>query len=476
MKITKVKVKNMYGIKEFEMGSENLELAGKNGAGKSSLLDAIRFGLTNKSTREYVVRNGETEGEIIIETGDGLRINRKARTNQADYKSVKRNGAEVPSPENFLREIFNPLQLSPIEFLAMHKNEQNAIILSMIDYKWGMDNIREWFGEVPYWVSYNQNILAVLNDIQSEKGQYFLRRQDINRDIRNKRAFVEEIAAVLPPEYSAERWENENIGDLYRQIEKIRKENEVIEKAKAVIENRENKMRSYEAEKEISISAIDREISGQRTRLSEQIAKLEEQILSCKKELAGLTEKAENKIKVVEEQYKANIAKYDAEYAQYEPYANCKPKDTRELEERAEYVEEMKGHINEYNRMMALEEEIEAMKEESEALTQKIQKARELPGEILREANIPIKGLSVKDGIPLINGLPISNLSDGEKLDLCIDVALQKPDALQIILVDGVEKLSTAMREQLYAKCREKGLQFISTRTTDDDTLTIYHL
>ena len=72
--------------------------------------------------------------------------------------------------------------------------------------------------------------------------------------------------------------------------------------------------------------------------------------------------------------------------------------------------------------------------------------------------------------------MPVSNLSEGEKLDLCIDVAIQNPAGLQIILIDGVEKLSTEMRERLYSKCKEKGLQFISTRTTDSKELTVIEL
>jgi exonuclease SbcC len=55
-------------------------------------------------------------------------------------------------------------------------------------------------------------------------------------------------------------------------------------------------------------------------------------------------------------------------------------------------------------------------------------------------------------------------------------VAIQNPAGLQIILIDGVEKLSTEMRNRLYSKCKEKGLQFISTRTTDSEDLTVYEL
>lgn len=476
MKVTKIKIKNLFGIKEYEAGGESIELDGRNGAGKTSVIDAIRLALTNRSDREYIVRSGENEGEILIETDNGLRINRRIRTNQADYKSVKKDGHEVGSPETFLRDIFTPLQLSPVEFMDMDRKKQNAIILDMIEYPWDMNKIREWFGEIPGWVSYDQNILQVLNDIQAENGNYFMDRQDINRDIRNKRAFIEDIADTIPAGYVAEKWENENVGELYREIEKIRKENETIEKSKRMLENRNNKIRSLEADREIELSAIEKEFTRRETSLKEQIASLEEQIRSCKKDLSGLGEKKQDKINLAEQTYKTNVAKYDAELCQYQEYADKETGSTAELQERAEYAEEMKGHLNEYHRMKKLTEEVDELVSESRELTAKIEKARELPGEILQEATIPIKGLTVQNGIPLIHGLPISNLSDGEKLDLCIDVAIQKPNGLQIILIDGVEKLSTDMRAELYRKCKEKGLQFIATRTTDDPDLTVVEL
>lgn len=476
MKCVKIKIKNLFGIREYEMNGQSVELSGKNGAGKTSVIDAIRYGLTNKSDRDYIIRNGENEGEILIETDNGIRIDRKSRANQADYKSVKKDGREVGSPESFLRDIFTTLQLSPVEFMEMDKKQQNAIILDMIEYDWDLKKIKEWFGEIPDWVSYDQNILQVLNDIQADSGFYFQHRQDINRDMRNKRAFIEDIASAIPVGYDAAKWESENVGDLYKQIERIRKDNETIEKAKRLLENRSNKIRSFEADKEIELSAIDREFTGKETRLKELIASLEEQIRSSKKELAGLGEKKQDKIAIAEEKYKANIAKYDAELTEYEEYATKELTDVSGLSEQAETAEKMKGHLNEYRRMENLQAEVEKLAEETRLLTEKIEKARTLPGEILQEATIPIEGLTVQNGIPLIHGLPISNLSDGEKLDLCIDVAIQKPNGLQIILIDGVEKLSTDMRNELYRKCKDKGLQFISTRTTDDDFLTVIEL
>ena len=476
MNITKIKIKNLFGISEYEADGSSVELAGKNGAGKTSVIDAIRYALTNKSDRKYIVRRGETEGEILIETDNGLRINRKARTTQADYKSVKKDGREVGSPESFLRDIFTPLQLNPVEFISLPEKQQNAIILDMIEYPWDMQKIKEWFGEIPSWVNYDQNILAVLNDIQSENGEYFQNRQDINREMRNKRAFIEEIAQSIPAGYEVEKWEKASAGPVYQKIERIRKENEEIQKAKSLLELRDNKVRKYEADREIAKTSLAREIGARRTQIENEITRMEDQIRNLKAEKESLAEKMADKTAVIEEQYKAAVAKYDAEVEAYAEYRDKEPQSTKELEEEAAMIENMKAHVNEYRRMQGLQSDVEILKEESELLTERIEKARSLPGEILETAKIPIAGLTIKDGVPLINGLPVSNLSDGEKLDLCIDVAIQKPNGLQIILIDGVEKLSTSVRETLYKKCKDKGLQFIATRTTDDEDLTVITL
>ena len=476
MNIVKIKIRNLFGITEYEAGGNSIELGGKNGVGKTSVLDAIKYALTNKSSRKYIVRNGETEGEVIIETDTGIRIDRKARTNQVGYKSVKSNGLEVGSPETFLKDIFSDLQLNPVEFMSMTEKEQNAIILNMIAYDWDVNKIKEWFGEIPAWVSYDQNILSVLNDIQSENGEYFQNRQNINRDIRNKKAFVDEIAANIPAGYNVETWEHANVGEIYQKIERIRKNNETIVKAKTLLENRDNKVRKFEADKEIKISALTTEYENRNNQIEKDIIRLQEQIKALETEKSGLSDKKKDKLEVIYKEFEASVAQYEAEVEAYKEFKDKEPSDVSDLMEDAANMEKMKSHINEYHRMLDLMDEVERLGYSSQSLTNKIEKARLLPGEILENCKIPIDGLSVKDGTPLINGLPISNLSDGQKLDLCIDVAIQNPKGLQIILIDGAEKLSTDMKEKLYQKCKDKGLQFIATRTTDDDDLTVVEL
>lgn len=476
MNITKIKIKNLFGIREYDADGKSIELIGKNGVGKSSVIDAIKYALTNKSDRDYIVRSGETEGEIIIETDTGLSIDRKCRTNQADYKAIKQSGVSVNSPETLLRELFTNLQLNPVEFLQMTKQQQNSIILDMINYDWNLNTIKEWFGEIPSWINYEQNILKVLSDIQSEKGEYFKTRQDINRDIRNKKAFIEDIAKTIPVKYDVERWEKANLGEAYKTIEAVKNRNNQISKAKILIQNQENTIRGIDADRQIAISALNKEIDAEAKSINDSIVDLKHQIEMLEKQGKNLASEKEQKLKVIEAEHKEKIAQFETNLKAYEEYANAEIKDTTEMEQKVANAEEMKSHINEYRRMERLENEVDELKTRSDALTAKIEKARNLPGKILEECSIPIDGLTVVDGIPLINGLPVSNLSDGEKLNLCVDVAIQNPNGLHIILIDGIERLASDMRENLYKKCKEKGLQFIATRTTDDEDMTVIEL
>lgn len=476
MRITKIKIKNLFGISETELDGRNIELSGSNGTGKTSVIDAIRYALTNQSDRDYIIRNGEKEGEILIEAGAGLYINRKKRTDKADYKSVKEAGREIGSPESMLKTLFTPLQLNPVEFTQMTKAEQNRVILDLIEYDWDLNWIRDQFGEIPPNVNYEQNILQVLNDIQSEKGYYFQERQNVNHDIRNNRALIEDISKDIPSGYQADKWEAFDLSAKYHELEKIRQSNDLIMRAKAFKDSYDNKMRGYEAEKEISISSNERAIASERESLKANIERLKAEQLATEEKLKGLDAKLEDKNRVAIAEFETKVAKLQKDIGTANEYIDKPIVDTTALSDEISTAEEMKRHLNEYARLKAKEEETEQLTEVSNEFTRKIELARKLPGEILETATLPVDGLTVENGIPLINGLPVTNLSEGEKLELCVDVALSKPNSLQVILIDGVERLSDSNRERLYAKCKEKGLQFIATRTTNSDELEINYL
>lgn len=216
MKTTKIVIKNLFGIKETELDGRSVEISGPKGSGKTSVLDSIRYALTNRSDRDYIVHRGADEGEILIETDTGLSIDRKALPAKSAGTVKVRDGSLLQTrPAEFLSQIFTPLQLNPVEFTQLSRQEKNRVILNLIEFAWDTNWIREQFGEIPQGVDYSKHILEVLHDIQAENGVYFQSRQNINRDIRNKQAFVSDIAKDIPSGYDFDHWNTYPIGEKY---------------------------------------------------------------------------------------------------------------------------------------------------------------------------------------------------------------------------------------------------------------------
>lgn len=476
MKTTRIKIRNLFGITETELDGRSVELTGGNGVGKTSVIDALRYALTNKSDRNIIVRQGEKEGEILIETDTGLSIDRKKRTEQSDYKSVKENGREIMGPENFLKQLFTPLQLDPVAFTLMDEKSKNRAILDLIEFDWDLNFINEKFGEVPSWVNYEQNILEVLSDMQSENGEWFKERQNVNRDIRNKQAFIEDIAKDIPENYQAEKWESYDLGGAYKKLEQMKEINSRIERAKLFRSSYDNKLRKLEADKMIEVTSAEKAIAAEREALLADNERMKAQIKANEDKLTGLSGTLEDKKALAETRFESAKTKLDADMSVADEYMDKQPVDCSELQEEVSLAEDMRRHLNEYKRMKAMQGELEQLKARSDEYTRKIELARTLPGTILETAKLPIEGLTVEDGIPLIHGLPVANLSEGEQLSLCVDVAISKPNGLQIILIDGTEKLSSENREKLYSKCHDKGIQFIATRTTDSAEMEVHYV
>ena len=478
MKVTKLKIKNLYGIEELDLDGKSIELIGSNGVGKSSVLDAIRLALTNNSKRKYIVKKGETEGSVYVELDNGITIDRKKRTDKSDYKSIKDgSGNEINSPETFLKDIFTPLQLEPVEFLSMSEQEQNRILLNLIKFdKDKKDFITEKFGEEINWVDYSNSILEILNEIQSKEGQYYQAREEINRNARNEQAIVTDIAKDIPEGYDVEKWRNYTLSEKYDELNKKKDYNAKIDKSIAYKEDYNNKISQLEDKEHAVLVNINANKAEEKARINSEIQKYESEIALLKKELENL----DNKYLTQETQAKsetiAEKAKLDENIKVANEWASKSKENTETLENELKIAEEMKGHINEYDRMTEKQSHIETLVAQSKTLTDKIELARNLPGQILKEVEIPVKNLTVENGIPLVNGIPVNGLSEGEKLDLCIDITLAKETNLKLILIDGIEKMSKANKERIYDKCRKAGIQIISTRTTDDNGLVLIEL
>ncbi len=483
IKITNIEISELYGIKELKLNGNSVELAGTNATGKTSAIDAIRLALTNKSDKEFIVRDGAVEGEILIQTDGGLDIRRKKRLDKSDFNKVTLDGKPVPRQESYLSTIFTQLQLNPVDFISKTDDEQNRMILDLIEFQWDTNWIKEQFGEIPSGVNYQQNILKVLNDIQAKDGEYYLEREEINRRIRNDKDHIQEINATIPEGYEPLYWKEYSLAETYNKIKEAKLHNSSIIEAKNAVEMLENQLQSLNDKRDNEILEMDKNSEKYKTELETEISDLENQIKMIELKIAGNKEKlskvaSQKELRTNEIKDKYTAIQADTKLKIKTAFAKSQEQliDVSEWEQEVEKAEEMKGHLNEFNRMADYQVRVKELSSESEELTRKIELARKLPSIILEDCQLPVKELTIVNGRPMVKGRPISNLSEGEKLDLCIDITIANKNNLGIILIDGIERLSEKNAKNVYEKCKEAGLQVIATRTTNANTLSILEL
>jgi DNA repair exonuclease SbcCD ATPase subunit len=104
MKIVSLKAENFLRLIAVEISpsGETVLITGKNGAGKSSVLDAIVVALCGKKyLPKKPIRDGQDSAEIIIETEE-LIVTRKITQEQSYVKVTNKQGHVIPSPQAFL--------------------------------------------------------------------------------------------------------------------------------------------------------------------------------------------------------------------------------------------------------------------------------------------------------------------------------------------------------------------------------------
>ena len=472
--IKKLKLKNTLGITEITLEPKKINIIeGKKGTGKTSVLDAINTALSNKNIRADFIKQGENEASMYVELNDGSIIDREKNLEKNDKIKVIADGFKG-QPETYLKSLFSDNQFRPISFVESSEKEQNKTLLGLVNIEWSKDDIKEWFEEVPEWVNYDQHILNILNDIQSQRGEYYLTRENINRDIRNKKAIASDIMQSLPENYNAEKWREIKLSELYNKVSQAQEHNASVNERNSFFANLEGKISSIELKYQTREQEIKDNANNQMSSVTIEKDNIEKRIKMLQDELASLTQKAKDiKSKALsdielnnkDKDKEIEVLKAEAKALKQEKapdIINIEP-----LQEEADTAEKMKAFIREYDNAISIHRETEVLAKESEKLTEKIEKARKLPGDLLQKFSSPIEGLSVVNGIPLINNLPIRNLSTGEQLELAVKIAILLAGDLKVILVDKLETLDTESQRIFIEKCKETDCQFFMTKVSD---------
>lgn len=132
MKIIGLQIENFLNLKAIDMrlDGSKVVLSGKNGAGKTAILDAIQAVLTGKKP-EDLIRHGEERAEVVVETEEFMA--KRIITNKTDRLEVTSNNGDVKkSPANFLQQVIGKLSFDPLAFSLMKPRDQRDLLKDLV--------------------------------------------------------------------------------------------------------------------------------------------------------------------------------------------------------------------------------------------------------------------------------------------------------------------------------------------------------
>ena len=135
MKIISLKAENFQNLKCVEIKPDGslVRLSGKNGAGKSSVLDAIEVVLRGaKAIKSVPIRRGEKRAEIIAETDKW--VAHRIITEKGTQLVVRTpdGKATFNSPQSLLDQVWGELTFDPLAFLLKSPPEQYKILMKLV--------------------------------------------------------------------------------------------------------------------------------------------------------------------------------------------------------------------------------------------------------------------------------------------------------------------------------------------------------
>lgn len=519
---------------EMEPAKVNI-FKGPMGSGKTSVIEAIEKTLTNKNRRTEVIKHGEDEATLFVELDDGLEIDRRVRTEKGDYLKVRKADEGVPSTEKFLRTLVNGNIFRPLDWVNLSVKEQTKSLLSMLEIKWSEQDIINWFGDLVDDIDYSQHILLILKSIELKyyKIREEVNRESKELEARIK-ALYEELPTeydgeawrtVKIQEYYAKVSEAQEVNRLIdmakllqnnfnTKVESIEANGErqksrvelkykqeyqdikdIIDLANSRIEKANNFIQNSNNELELKLNKIDKDLEQEYEELlqkyavvkdkakrefletieinKENIAINKNKIAVKEQELLGLNEKEEAERLAIGEKIKSEIEKEEIRIGKASEYLKENKKiDITPIQVEADRVAEMVGYLRDWDRIIEIRDGSLSSKQiYSNELTGKIDKARNLPGELLKTAKMPIEGISVDvDGNVRINGTLINGLSDGEKLTLAMKVAKEQCGDLKLICMDKWESLDKLSQEKLLLEMTTDEYQYFVTEVMNTES------
>jgi len=403
LKIVKLEAENYKRLKAIEIIPEGntVVISGKNGAGKTSVLDAIWACLSGGDAGRKIkkpVRNGEENAKIVLEL-DELIVTRTWTGDDKTYLTVEsKDGAAYKSPQAILDALVGRLTFDPLEFAGLKSKEQVAALLDVVDI--GVDPAA----------------------LEVERGEFYDERAIVNREVKR----LEGVLASTTTPYKDAPTEEVSATSLVAKLED----------AKDVHRKRDD-----------IASDLERQVNESK-RITAAVINLKEEFDREKKELEKSFTEKEGQLQNDLENNDHNVMVTGKEL---EEISNVLP-DIEEIQKEVNDADETNANARAAKAWHEVTKQLKTKQEESKALTDKILAIDKEKSDAIKVAQMPVEGLSFDENGLTFNGVPFAQASSAEQLRISTAMAMAANPKLRVIRVtDGslLDSDSMKMIEQL---------------------------
>ena len=453
MKISKLEFHNFLGIKEIKINTGKVNIIkGRNGVGKTSILEAIEKTLSNNNRRVNLINETGQKAELVIELDNGLEVQRNI-TPKKDYLTIKRDGFTKNAPQTLLNELVGQFSFNPIDFIKEKSKNQAEILLNLVDIRVTPDLAKLWAGDIELpAIDYNQHGLKVIENLHKA---FYDKRRYVNGELKAiEDQYAVEISKI-PNNFDAEKYRHNTLLEKYEALKDAQAHNQKIDRAKLKITEIELTINEIELEKTDIINSAN-------SRISEMEAKIQRLRDSIQNEQKNKNEA----VKTFDSQLMELRKTLDRGNAYLEATEYT---ETTEIEREVEEFEENKNLVEIFDRAGELEVQMNQVQEEARELDSLVKILRNKPAELVEKASLPIDGLAFEKDQVTIKGRPIGDLSSSEKILLALNIARATAKDLKVICIDGIEAIVGDNRKLFLDEIENDDFQYFITQAVDQE-------
>lgn len=431
-KIEYIAVKNFKGIKELEVSnlSRFVAVFGKNGAGKTSFIEAIKSAIKADKWVNSKVRIGEEKGEIEVKFEDFV-IKRIVGEN--GKLIVEHNWELVAKPQAWLDGVFKWTIGDPQKFINLHNKEKIKYLLETQGKKLEYDELEKQ-REVKYAERTNlhRSLLAKKEELDKTDTSTFERLEESDMDV-----------AVLQLQLKEAESKNQAIFELQSRIDKGLSVKETCQKE---LENLRNQSESIDRQIE-ALKAKKLDLEKQQEEKSEYLDKVIDQI-------ADLQDQFQTSEKIDTTAILEQLNTHNATVAK-----NAQLKAQKEL----------------YEKQVEAKNQLQVQWKE---LDDAVLEIEQLQNDLIKDLNLSYK-LKLEDWVMYVevneNWIPLDELNTAQQLEIGVDICLSWPNEIKIITIENANALDPNTLERVREKIESNQAQcFLETvYSTGYDEITI---